>query len=116
LPEFDDELEDDEFDEEEFDEDEFDEEEPEPDEGPEFEDVEVPDDPDPLPEPEEDDDPELWSELWCEEPELPALRVSPASESPRCPPPPSCFGGLWATGGGSLGGFLYGGSGYFSRG
>ena len=95
----------------------------EPDDEPEFEELELPpDEPEPLPEL-DDDDPELWSELWwCEEPELPALRVSPASESPRCPPlpPPSCFGGLCATGGvggGVFGGSLYGGlSGYFLSG
>ena len=37
---------------------------------------------DPLPPPElDDDDPDPWSELWDEEPELPALRVAPASAS-----------------------------------
>jgi len=62
------------------------EDEPAPDEVPECED-------DPDPPPEVEDDPELWS-LCCEEPEPPALRVGPASGSPRCPfPPPSCFGG-----------------------
>jgi len=61
----------------------------EPDEVPECE-----DEPEPPPEPEEDD-PELWSALCCEDPEPPALRVAPASGSPRCPfPPLSCFGGF----------------------
>ena len=64
------------------------EDEPEPDEVPECE-----DEPDPPPELEEDD-PELWSAPCCEEPEPPALRVGPASGSPRCPVPlPSCCGG-----------------------
>ncbi|HET9165355.1 MAG TPA: hypothetical protein VFP11_05120 [Candidatus Angelobacter sp.] len=85
--EFDEELE---LEEEELDDEEPDEPDPdelEPDDEPEWE-----DEPDPPPEL-EDDDPELWS-LCCEEPEPPALRVGPASGSPRCPfPPPSCFGG-----------------------
>ena len=65
------------------------------DEEPELEDEEPVDDPEPPPEL-EDDDPELWSEpLWCDEPELLVLRVSPASPSLRRPcPPPSCLGGL----------------------
>jgi hypothetical protein len=51
------------------------------------------DDPEPSPEP-EDDEPALWSELCCEDPEPPALRVGPASGSLRWLfPPPSCFGG-----------------------
>jgi len=88
LPEFDEEFE---LEEEELDDEEPDEpdpeDEPDPDDEPECE-----DDPDPPPEP-EDDDPVLWS-VCCEEPEPPALRVGPASGSPRCPfPPPSCFGG-----------------------
>jgi hypothetical protein len=82
---------------------ELDDEEPDPED-----EWELVDDPEPPPEL-EDDDPELWLEpLWCDEPELLVLRVSPASPSPRCPPP-SCFGGLCATGGsfgGSLGGCL----------
>jgi hypothetical protein len=91
----------------------------------ELEDAEEPDEPDPEdeldpdPEPEcEDepeappemgeDDPELWS-VYCEDPEFPALRVGPASGSPRWPfPAPSCFGGFSALGGG----FVVGGYGW----
>jgi hypothetical protein len=63
----------------------------EPEDEPECEDVEEPDPPPEL----EEDDPELWSAPCCDDPELPALRVGPASGSPRCPfPPPSCFGGF----------------------
>jgi hypothetical protein len=71
---------------------------------------EEPEEPDPEDEPEPDevpecayepdpesaeDDPELWSALCCEDPEPPALRIAPASGSPRWPfPAPSCFGGF----------------------
>jgi len=55
--------------------------EPDPDNDPECEDV---DEPEPLPEL-EDDDPVLRSEPCCADPEPPALRVGPASGSPRWP-------------------------------
>lgn len=77
-------------------------EEPDPDD-----ELEGEDDPEPPLELEEED-PELWSEL-CEDPEFPALRVGPASGSPRWPfPAPSCFGGFSALGGG----FVVGGYGW----
>ncbi len=55
----------------------------------ELEDEEEPDEPDPEDELEPDEESE-----WEDDPEPPALRVGPASGSPRCPfPPLSCFGG-----------------------
>jgi hypothetical protein len=85
---------------------------------PEDDEWELPDELDPDDDPElplelDDEDPELWSEPCCEEPELPALRVAPASGSPRWPFPfPSLSGGFLETGG-FFGGLLYGGSGCF---